>query len=96
MTEQPPRIMECKVSGVAATDRNFFGGACQSYLLKHEKVDLRIDWSGGEDGTANVEVVLDAGEFDFPRVARRITEALAETYLAAPRVIPKHDLSSAA
>jgi len=91
-----PRRIDCKVTGVAAVDRCFFGGRVQMHLLEHEAIDLRIDWSGGDNGTENMKVVVDCCEFIFPSIREAIIAALDGTYLACPLVAPKHDLSKVA
>ena len=89
------KMVICDVHGVAPVDRNFFGARIQNYLARHENIDLRIEWFGGESGTGDVRVVIDCCEFTFPRTRAGIVTALQSTYLANPLIVPKHDPAKA-
>ena len=73
------KIVQSRVIGVAPKDRNVIGGMIQRYLQEHEKIDLRIDWVGGEGETTGFCIAFDCSEFDFARLDRGATNALKDT-----------------
>ncbi len=91
--DTPLRRVNCEVVGVAPGDRNFLGGMMQRHLRETQQIDLWIDWSGGDSGTADVRIVVDCCEFSFPRIRAGMATALEGTYLAGPLIAPKNDLS---
>src|SRR5262245_30918758 len=82
--EDHMRLIRCVVFGVAPVDRNFFGGMAQRHLQETQRIDLRIDWQGGDEGTANTKVVVECCNFTFPWVKLGIYEALLGTYIPEP------------